>query len=157
MLAGFRWVNLHENLVGALDPPTVRTEAPFWNGTTTNILYGFQIGADGKNFRARSAFRLRGCSRPGFSTTTRNRHLLGAEIRAHEFEQCIARAADFGHQPLADHPAQRVSQTHADLFLLIRLKHARMRLTVSPALIVCRVLRTRWPVSAALKAIFTVS
>ena len=50
MLAGFRWINLSEKLVGALEPPTVRTEPPFWNGTTTNNLYGFQIGADGKIF-----------------------------------------------------------------------------------------------------------
>ena len=48
VLAGFRWVNLQEDLVGALDPPTVGSEPPFWNTTTTNNLYGFQIGADGK-------------------------------------------------------------------------------------------------------------
>ena len=46
LLAGFRWVNLHENLQGALVPST--WEPPFWNNTTTNNLYGFQIGADGK-------------------------------------------------------------------------------------------------------------
>jgi hypothetical protein len=48
LLAGFRWVSLRENLVGALQPPTFSWEPPFWNGTTINNLYGFQIGADGK-------------------------------------------------------------------------------------------------------------
>ena len=50
MLAGFRWVNLSESLVGTLNPPTFPWEQSwtFWNGTTTNNLYGFQIGADGK-------------------------------------------------------------------------------------------------------------
>jgi hypothetical protein len=50
MLAGFRWVNLSESLVGALSPPTISWEPPFWNTRTTNNLYGFQIGADGKLF-----------------------------------------------------------------------------------------------------------
>jgi hypothetical protein len=51
MLAGFRWVNLSESLVGTLNPTTFPSEQSywnFWNGTTTNNLYGFQIGADGK-------------------------------------------------------------------------------------------------------------
>ena len=47
-LAGFRWIDLRENLVGALEPPVFRWEPPFWNTTTTNNLFGFQIGADGK-------------------------------------------------------------------------------------------------------------
>jgi hypothetical protein len=64
MLAGFRWLNLHEKLVGALDPPTVRTEPPFWNGTTTNNLYGFQIGADGKLFE-RGRFSIDGLVKAG--------------------------------------------------------------------------------------------
>ena len=50
LLAGFRWIDLRENLAGALEPPTVPGEAPFWDTTTTNNLYGFQIGADGKLF-----------------------------------------------------------------------------------------------------------
>jgi len=48
MLAGFRWLDLRENLVGALEPPTFSWEPPFWNTTTTNNLYGFQVGADGR-------------------------------------------------------------------------------------------------------------
>jgi hypothetical protein len=50
VLAGFRWLNLGEHLVGTLDPPTFPGESnwTFWNTTTTNNLYGFQIGDDGK-------------------------------------------------------------------------------------------------------------
>jgi hypothetical protein len=53
MLAGFRWVNLGEKLVGNLDPPLPQfpNEPPFWTGTTTNNLFGLQIGADGKIFQ----------------------------------------------------------------------------------------------------------
>jgi hypothetical protein len=46
-LAGFRWVNLSEDLQGTLPPE--RT-VPFWNNQTKNNLYGFQIGADAKLF-----------------------------------------------------------------------------------------------------------
>jgi hypothetical protein len=44
MLAGFRWLELRENLAGALSPTPL---SPFWNTDTKNNLYGFQIGADG--------------------------------------------------------------------------------------------------------------
>ena len=64
MLAGFRWVNLCENLQGALEPPTFRREPPFWNTTTTNNLYGFQIGADGKIFE-RGRFSIDGLVKAG--------------------------------------------------------------------------------------------
>ena len=64
MLAGFRWVNLHEHLQGALEPPTVSWEPPFWNATTTNNLYGFQIGADGKIFE-RGRFSIDGLVKTG--------------------------------------------------------------------------------------------
>jgi hypothetical protein len=45
VLAGFRWVNLSEELQGTLPPE--RT-VPFWDTQTKNNLYGFQIGAEGK-------------------------------------------------------------------------------------------------------------
>ena len=64
MLAGFRWVFLGENLVGALDPPTASTEPPFWSTTTANNLYGFQIGADGKIWE-RGRFSIDGLAKAG--------------------------------------------------------------------------------------------
>ena len=64
MLAGFRWVNLGEKLVAALKPPTVPRNAPFWDTTTTNNLYGFQIGADGKIWE-RGRFSLDGLVKAG--------------------------------------------------------------------------------------------
>lgn len=45
LLAGFRWVELRENLNGALVPATVES---FWNTNAKNDLYGFQIGTDAK-------------------------------------------------------------------------------------------------------------
>jgi hypothetical protein len=47
VLAGFRWANLSEDLLGTL-PPNRREF--FWDTKTTNNLYGFQIGADGRLF-----------------------------------------------------------------------------------------------------------
>ncbi|MBV5330815.1 MAG: BBP7 family outer membrane beta-barrel protein [Chlorobium sp.] len=87
MLAGFRWLQLKENLQGTL-PPSDRTEPlwklnsdstlvdvarfethqgipvtsgfpPFWNTSTTNNLYGLQIGAEGKIFE-RGRFSIGG-------------------------------------------------------------------------------------------------
>jgi hypothetical protein len=43
MLAGFRWVNLSEELEGTLPP---YRSVPFWDNTTQNNLCGFQIGED---------------------------------------------------------------------------------------------------------------
>jgi len=71
VLAGFRWLQLNDNLQGTLTPadltaPTWKQDCrgcdifhiksggtagnypPFWNTSTTNNLYGVQIGADGK-------------------------------------------------------------------------------------------------------------
>jgi hypothetical protein len=64
MLAGFRWVNLGEKLVGALSPPTISWEPPFWNTTTINNLFGFQIGADGKLWE-RGRFSIGGLVKAG--------------------------------------------------------------------------------------------
>ena len=50
MLAGFRWVDLSEHLEGTLPP---ERKMPFWDNTTRNNLYGFQIGTDGKLFERR--------------------------------------------------------------------------------------------------------
>ncbi len=64
LLAGFRWIELRENLQGALEPPSISWEPPFWNTTTENNLYGFQIGADGKIFES-GRFSLDGLVKAG--------------------------------------------------------------------------------------------
>ena len=46
MLAGFRWLNLSEDLQGTI-VPSLR-KSPFWDTATRNNLYGFQLGADWK-------------------------------------------------------------------------------------------------------------
>ena len=48
VLAGFRWVNLSEDLEGILMPPTEYGKGSFWDTQTKNNLYGFQIGMDAK-------------------------------------------------------------------------------------------------------------
>ena len=62
VLAGFRWIELKENLQGALVP----TEGfpPFWNTSTNNNLYGFQIGAGGKILE-RGRFSIEGVVKAG--------------------------------------------------------------------------------------------
>jgi len=57
VLAGFRWVNLSEELQGTLPP---QRAVPFWDTQTKNNLYGFQVGAEGKLFE-RGRFSL-GCT-----------------------------------------------------------------------------------------------
>jgi hypothetical protein len=64
LLAGLRWMNLQEHLVGALEPPTVSWEPPFWNATTSNNLFGLQIGADGTIFH-RGRFSIGGRAKAG--------------------------------------------------------------------------------------------
>lgn len=61
VLAGFRWVNLSEDLQGTLPP---QRAAPFWDTNTRNNLYGFQIGADGKLFE-RGRFSIDGLVKAG--------------------------------------------------------------------------------------------
>ena len=46
MLAGFRWLQLNDKLLGTLSPAGIFP--PFWNTSTVNNLYGAQIGVDGK-------------------------------------------------------------------------------------------------------------
>jgi hypothetical protein len=46
VLAGFRWLQLNDNLLGTLTP--VKIIPPFWNTSTANNLYGAQIGVEGK-------------------------------------------------------------------------------------------------------------
>ena len=46
VLAGFRWLELNDKLLGTLTP--VKFIPPFWNTSAVNNLYGAQIGVDGK-------------------------------------------------------------------------------------------------------------
>jgi hypothetical protein len=92
MLAGFRWLQLYENLQGTIPPAdriqplwknnpaadlayvawyenqpggtTAPEYPPFWNTSTTNNLYGLQIGADAKLFE-RGHFSINGLIKVG--------------------------------------------------------------------------------------------
>jgi hypothetical protein len=90
ILAGFRWLRLHENLQGTTPPADIfvptwkNTDSgdtlydvanittgkpapgypPFWNTSTTDNLYGLQIGADGKLFE-RGRFSIDGLIKLG--------------------------------------------------------------------------------------------
>lgn len=92
MLAGFRWLQLNDNLSGTLPPPdrilplwkfnpnntlldvarieklpgipATGTFPPFWNASTANNLYGLQIGADGRLFE-HGPFSLEGLIKAG--------------------------------------------------------------------------------------------
>ena len=46
VLAGFRWLQLNDNLLGTLTP--VKIIPPFWNTSTENNLFGAQLGVEGK-------------------------------------------------------------------------------------------------------------
>ncbi len=62
MLAGFRWVNLSEELQGTIEPST-RT-VPFWDTKTRNNLCGLQLGEDWKIFN-RGRFSIDGLVKAG--------------------------------------------------------------------------------------------
>src|SRR5664279_198606 len=90
MLAGFRWLQLNDNLQGTLPPadltaPTWKQTCvlagncdifhitpggpagnypPFWNTRTTNNLYGVQIGVDAKMLEL-GRFSLQGLMKTG--------------------------------------------------------------------------------------------
>jgi hypothetical protein len=61
LLAGFRWINLSEELLGTLPPE--RT-VPFWDTEVKNNLYGFQIGAEGELLK-RGRFSIGGVGKAG--------------------------------------------------------------------------------------------
>ena len=61
VLAGFRWVNLWEDLQGTM--PTERV-VPFWDTKTNNNLYGLQIGAECKLLN-RGRFSIDGLLKAG--------------------------------------------------------------------------------------------
>ncbi|HLA83282.1 MAG TPA: hypothetical protein VJL29_00695 [Thermoguttaceae bacterium] len=64
MLAGFRWVNVTEELVGILAPPGTDGAGTFWNTQTKNNLYGVQIGADARLLE-RDRFSIGGVLKAG--------------------------------------------------------------------------------------------
>ena len=80
-----------------------------------------------------------------------------AQVVAHDFGEQLPAAADFRREPLADDVAQGVGQANAELLFFAERKKPRIRLIDWPASIVCRVLSTRWPVSAAISATSTVA
>lgn len=86
LLAGFRWVNLSEELQGTLPelPGTwPNRRHPFWDGNVRNNLFGFQIGADGKLFE-HARFSIDGLVKAGIfinnaaeaTTVSIDRHLF---------------------------------------------------------------------------------
>src|SRR5438067_13025685 len=83
--------------------------------------------------------------------------LLGSQIVPHDFHEQLTTTARFRRQPLADDVAQDIRQADAQLLLFARVNIPRMRLIDWPASTVWSVLRTRWPVSDAIKAISTVA
>jgi hypothetical protein len=64
VLAGFRWVNLSEELEGILLPPGTDGAGTFWDTQTKNNLYGMQIGADAKLLE-RGRFSIDGLLKAG--------------------------------------------------------------------------------------------
>jgi hypothetical protein len=61
-LIGFRYIELHENLVGQpMDP----IAGAFWNTDADNFLYGFQIGADMKVLDRGGKFHIDGLAKAG--------------------------------------------------------------------------------------------
>jgi hypothetical protein len=67
LLAGFRWANLSEELLGTLPELSgtwPQRRNPFWNTDVANNLYGFQIGADGTLFE-RGRFSINGQGKAG--------------------------------------------------------------------------------------------
>lgn len=63
ILAGFRWVNLWDQLQGTIVPSD--RSAPFWNTVTTNNLYGFQLGQQW-NMLKRGGFSVEGLVKAGY-------------------------------------------------------------------------------------------
>ena len=93
VLAGFRWVNLSEDLVGILTPPTEYGKGSFWDAQTKNNLYGFQIGMDAKLLE-------------------RNRFSVGSVLKAGIFDNHVEEATSvrmariqYGESTSTDHVA----------------------------------------------------
>jgi hypothetical protein len=96
MLAGFRWINLGETLVGTLNPiPSELSDWHFWNTTTTNNLYGLQIGADGKLFE-RGRFSIDGLVKAGiFDNNAEQTTEISVIFKKQRWASASANAAAF--------------------------------------------------------------
>jgi hypothetical protein len=64
LLAGFRWVNLSEDLDGILAPPGTDGAGTFWDTRTQNNLFGLQIGGDARLLE-RGRFSIGGLLKAG--------------------------------------------------------------------------------------------
>jgi hypothetical protein len=93
VLAGFRWVNLTEELEGILIPPTPHGTGSFWDAQTKNNLYGLQIGADAR-FLELGRFSIDGLLKAGIFD---NHADAAALVRMERIQ--------FGESDTADYPA----------------------------------------------------
>ena len=91
MLAGFRWVELSEQLEGTLPP---ERKMPFWDNTTRNNLYGLQIGADAKLFERRQ-FSVDGLVKAGIFDDNVNETTMVSIIRLPFWESASANHVAF--------------------------------------------------------------
>ena len=66
VMAGFRWMETRESLIGAFVSPGGVT--PFWSSKTDNHLYGFQIGADARVWKCRGPFYVTATVKAGIYT-----------------------------------------------------------------------------------------
>jgi hypothetical protein len=84
---GFRYVRLDEELnILSSDPTIGDIEQQFWS--TTNDLYGFQIGADAMLLRNCNGLRIDGCVRAGVFVNDSESH-----FRVDDFDDAIANRA----------------------------------------------------------------
>jgi hypothetical protein len=81
MLGGFRWLCLREELLGTIPDPQRKT--PFWDTTTHNNLFGFQLGEDWKIFSG-EAFTLDGLVKAGVFDNVAHEN-TGVSIFRHVF------------------------------------------------------------------------
>ena len=89
-------MNLGENLVGTLSPlPSELSGWHFWNTTTTNNLYGLQIGADGKLFE-RGRFSIDGLVKAGiFDNNAEQTTEISVIFKKQRWASASANAAAF--------------------------------------------------------------
>ena len=92
VLAGFRWVELWEDLQGTIEPSD-RT-SPFWDTKTRNDLYGFQIGGGWKVWNG-GGFSIDGALKAGIYDNTAEETTGVSIYREVYWESCAANRAAF--------------------------------------------------------------